>query len=188
MDSTTLQRACAATDRVVGGIRDDQRNLPTPCDRWNVGELLNHLLGTLALGRALLSDTAPTVAMSPGELPTEDLAGDDALKAYRLGVESLIAVAGDEALDRLHATPLGDMPGAVLGGFTTLDILVHGWDLAVATGQPAVIESDLAGTVLNFARQTITADTRAPRIGPEITVPADAPATDQLVAYLGRRP
>ena len=36
--------------------------------------------------------------------------------------------------------------------------------------------------------QTITADTRAPRIGPEITVPADALETDQLVAYLGRRP
>jgi len=42
--------------------------------------------------------------------------------------------------------------------------------------------------VLGFARQTITADTRAPRIGPELPAEPGASATDRLVAYLGRRP
>jgi uncharacterized protein (TIGR03086 family) len=80
------------------------------------------------------------------------------------------------------------MPGTVLGGFTALDIAVHGWDLAVATGQPALIDDNLAEPVLAFARETITAETRAPRIGPEIVVPAEASATDRLVAFLGREP
>ena len=81
------------------------------------------------------------------------------------------------------------MPGSVLGGFTTLDIAVHGWDLAKATG-PATptLDDALAEDVLGFARQTITDDTRAPRIGPEIAVGAGASATDRLVAFLGRRP
>jgi hypothetical protein len=42
--------------------------------------------------------------------------------------------------------------------------------------------------VLVFARQTLTADTRAPRIAPEIPVGADASATDRLVGFLGRQP
>ena len=42
--------------------------------------------------------------------------------------------------------------GVVLGGFATLDIAVHGWDLARATGQEPAVGDTLAETVLAFAR------------------------------------
>ena len=161
MDLTTMHRACVSTERVVEAVTPDQYDLPTPCTDWNVRALLNHLLGTLTLGEALLTDTEPSVRMVPGELPDVDLVGTDATKAYRLGTEALLAAAAGDALSRVHPTPLGDMPGGVLGGFTTLDILVHGWDLAKATGQDPVLASDLAEEVLEFARQTIT-DENAP--------------------------
>ena len=188
MDATTLQNACASTDRVVERISDDQLALPTPCVDWDVRALLNHVLGTLELGRALLTDTAPAVAVGPGDLPPIDLVGDEPLKAYRIGVEALAAAASSDALDRTHTTPFGDMPGSVLAGFTTLDIAVHGWDLAVATGQPPALDDALAETILAFAHRTLTDDARAPRIGPAIPVSEDAPMTDRLVAFLGRRP
>ena len=188
MDLTTMRRACASTDRFVEQVTPEQYAIPTPCAEWDVRDLLNHLVGTLALGEALLGDTAPSVRVGPGEVPADDLVGDDPLEAYRAGVESLLAAAGGDALRRAHATPLGEMPGALLGGFTTLDILVHGWDLATATGQAAALDPDLAGEVLGFARQAITNQTRAPRIGAEVSVAADAPVTDRLVAYLGRTP
>ena len=188
MDATTLQQACDATERVVSRVRADQHGLPTPCAQWDVRDLLNHLLGTFSLGAALLGDTPPTVAMGPGDLPPVDLVGDDAAGAYRLGAEGLLAAAAGDSLSRPHTTPLGEMPGAVLGGFTALDIVVHGWDLAVATGQDRALDDSLAEQVLAFARQTITDDTRAPRIGPEIAVRDGASATDRLVAYLGRQP
>ncbi|HKA05335.1 MAG TPA: hypothetical protein VKD67_13440, partial [Acidimicrobiales bacterium] len=105
-----------------------------------------------------------------------------------LGAEELLAAAGGDALARMHATPLGEMPGSLLGGFTTLDIAVHGWDLARATGQSAELDDALAADVLAFARQTITDDGRAPRIGPELTAAPGASVTDQLVAFLGREP
>jgi uncharacterized protein (TIGR03086 family) len=114
--------------------------------------------------------------------------GGDPVKAYRVGVDGLLAAAGADALTRSHATPLGDMPGSVLGGFTTLDIAVHGWDLAKASGQQADLGDDLADEVLAFAQQTITDTTRAPRIGPEVAAGPGASATDRLVAFLGRRP
>jgi uncharacterized protein (TIGR03086 family) len=181
-------QACAATDATIEHITRGDLDKPTPCADWDVRALLNHVVGTLYLGAALLADTAPTVAMGPGELPATDMLDGDPLKAYRVGVEALLAAADGGALDRAHATPLGDMPGAVLGGFTTLDIAVHGWDLARATGQEPAVGDTLAETVLAFARQTLTADTRAPRIAPEIPVGADASATDRLVGFLGRQP
>ena len=188
MDMTTMRTACTSTERILGAVDIDQYDRATPCTEWSVRDLVNHVLGTLALGAALLSDTPPTVKMAPGVLPDVDLVGADPLKTYRLGAEELVAAAGGDALARMHATPLGEMPGSLLGGFTTLDIAVHGWDLARATGQSAELDDALAADVLAFARQTITDDGRAPRIGPELTAAPGASVTDQLVAFLGREP
>lgn len=188
MDLTTMQQACASTERIVGGVTAEHYDRATPCADWDTRALLNHVLGTLALGADLLGDVEPTVRMAPGSLPDVDLVGADPLKAYQVGVDGLLAAAGGDALARSHSTPLGAMPGGVLGGFTALDIAVHGWDLAKATGQRAELDDDLADEVLAFARQTITDTTRAPRIGPEVTAGPGASATDRLVAFLGRRP
>lgn len=188
MDAQTMAGACAATERFVENVRDDQLDLPTPCTEWDVRALLNHLVGTLTLGEALLLDTAPATAIEPGGLPADDLIGEDPLKAYRAGVDSLLAAATDDALSRAHTTPFGEMPGAMLGGFTTVDIAVHGWDLARATGQDPTLDPDLAATLLAFAGQTISDDTRAPRIGPAIPIGSSASSTDQLVAFMGRTP
>ena len=188
MEVTTMQRACASTDRILEGVTAEHYDLSTPCVDWNTRALLNHVLGTLALGAGLLSDVEPTVRMAPGSLPDADLVGDDPLKVYRVGVDGLLTAARGDALSRSHSTPLGDMPGSVLGGFTTLDIAVHGWDLAKATGQHAELDDELADEVLAFARRTITDATRAPRIAPEVAAGPEASATDRLVAFLGRRP
>ena len=141
------------------------------------------------LCEALLADAMPRHPMLPGGLPGSDLTGGDPSAAYaEAAVAALAAAADGDALTRVHATPLGDMPGPVLAGFTTLDIAVHGWDLAKATGQPAVLEAVLAGHVLGFARQSLTGESRAGRIGQELPVPGTAPVTDRLVGFLGRLP
>ena len=138
---------------------------------------------------ALLSDRTPRHPMAPGGLPGADLAGQDPAAVYaEASAAALTAARAGDTLTRVHTTPLGDMPGPALAGFTTLDILVHGWDLAQATGQPATLDDTLAAHVLAFAEQAITPGFRAPRIGPAVPVAADAPLTDRLVAFLGRQP
>src|SRR5215831_14314033 len=155
----------------------------------DVRDLLNHVIGTLWLSEALFTGRAPRYPMAPGALPPADLAGDDPAAAYaKACAAALTAAAADDNLTRVHPTPLGDMPGPALAGFTTLDILVHGWDLAKATGQPAGLDDALATHALAFAEQAITTGTRTPRIGPALPVAADAPLTDRLVAFMGRQP
>lgn len=185
-----MKAVCDSTDRVVAAITPDQYDLPTPCVDWNVKQVANHLIATLHLGQALLSDESPTVQSGPGQVPAEDLVGSDLIGAYRNGVEVLVAATTSDAISRMHVTPLGEMPGAGLAGFTALDVFVHGWDLAKATSQPTTLDGDLAELMLGFAQQAINDETgtRAPLIGPEIAIATTADPTTRLIAYLGRQP
>ena len=184
-----FDRAITSTAAIVKTVRPDQAGAPTPCTEWDVRDLLNHVIGTLWLSEALFTDRAPRYPMAPGGLPGTDLAGEDPAAAYTdASAAALTAASAGDTLTRVHPTPLGDMPGPALAGFTTLDILVHGWDLAKATGQPAGLDDALVAHALAFAQQAITPGTRAPRIGPALPVAADAPLTNRLVAFLGRHP
>jgi uncharacterized protein (TIGR03086 family) len=190
MDENLMRAICHATERVVGDVQPGHQQLPTPCSEWSVHDLANHVIATLELGRALLSDEMPAVQAGPGRLPDVDLVGDDLIGVYRSGSEALVAATTPEAVERVHHTPLGEMPGAGLAGFAALDVLVHGWDLAKAIGIDATIDPSLAEPMLAFARQTISDEmgTRAPRIGAEVIVAPDADPTARLVAFLGRTP
>src|SRR5258708_28603180 len=132
-----FEQAVASTAEIVKGVRTGQMAVPTPCAEWDVRALLNHVIGTLWLSEALFNDHAPRYPMAPGGLPGTDLADGDTSAAYAEASAAALAAAGTRhPIPRLHVTPLGDMPGPVLSGVTTCDILVHGGGLAKATGQP----------------------------------------------------
>jgi uncharacterized protein (TIGR03086 family) len=185
-----FEHAVASTAEIVKATPAGKLDAPTPCTEWDVRTLLNHVVGTLWLAEGLFADQAPRYPMAPGGLPAADLAGDDPAAAYaEAAAAALAAAAAGDTLTRVHVTPLGEMPGPALAGFTTLDILVHGWDLATATGQPADLDGRLAAHALGFAEQALaTEESRAGRIGPAVPVAADAPVTQRLAAFLGRRP
>ena len=184
-----FEHAVASTAEIVKATPASQLEASTPCAEWDVRMLLNHVIGTLWLAEGLLGDQAPRYPMAPGGLPPRDLAGDDPAAAYAEAAAAALAAAAGDALTRAHVTPLGEMPGPALAGFTTLDILVHGWDLAVATGQPADLDGRVAAHALGFASHALaTPESRAGRIGSAVPVAADAPVTQRLVAFLGRQP
>ncbi|HEY3904149.1 MAG TPA: TIGR03086 family metal-binding protein [Streptosporangiaceae bacterium] len=185
-----FEQAVMSTAGIVKLVRQDQMTAPTPCSEWDVRALLNHVIGTLWLGQALLGDSEPRYAMAPGGLPDTDLAGTDPAAAYSVASGAALAAASDgDALTRLHVTPLGEMPGPILAGFTTLDIFVHGWDLAKAIGQPVVLDDAVADHVLGFAQQALgSEEMRAGRIGLALAVPETASVGDRLAGFLGRQP
>jgi uncharacterized protein (TIGR03086 family) len=185
-----FERAVRSAETIVKGIAADQMDDPTPCTEWDVRTLLNHVVGTLWLHEALLDHKTPRYPMGPGQTPADDVVGADPVAAYQAGAEAaLAAMRRPGALTTVHPTPLGDMPGDVLGSSTALDVYVHAWDLARATGQDgAVFDPELAEHLLGFARQAVSDESRGALIGPAVGAPADAPALDQLVAFFGRTP
>src|SRR5215831_20341858 len=107
-----FDRAVASTAGIVKAVRPDQAGASTPCTEWDVQDLLNHIIGTLWLSEALLSDGVPRHPMAPGGLPGTDLAGDDPAAAYAdASAAALTAAGAGDTLSRVHATALGDMPG-----------------------------------------------------------------------------
>jgi uncharacterized protein (TIGR03086 family) len=154
-----------------------------------VRSLVNHLV----FGNRLIANTLR------GESPQEldrlrqkrdvDQLGDNPLGAYReVGAALQHAFSQPNVLERIFPAPVGAVPGAVILHLRITDLLVHGWDLARATGQPARLPEDLAEEELAFARSPLAPD--VPRTGHPFgatqVVPDDAPAIDRLAAYLGR--
>lgn len=114
----------------------------------------------------------------------------DSLKAaVRESAGALAAAfARPGALERTVQAPIGEVPGAVALHLQTMEHLVHGWDLAQATGQKALFDDTAVEREIEFARGLVAQLPPAPD-GPfamSRTAPADAPAIDHLAALLGR--
>ena len=183
-----LERALAATRVLVAAVRDDQWDSPTNCSGWTVRGLVNHLVAGSDMFVGVLHGAGPPTPEMIAKLRSADRLGDDAAAAYDRSAAELVAAFGQpDVLDRIYVVPLGRMPGAGMLHLRVTETLVHGWDLARSTGQPAELPSDLAEEELAFARRMITADfARTNRFGSEQPVADDAPAIDRLAAFLGR--
>ena len=160
----------------------DQWDLPTPCTEWSVRGVVQHLVaGNHLFARALTDEPSPVDLpdVPAGEWPATYDASADAL---------LAAFSAPGVLERVVTVPFGTVPGAVALQLRLVENLVHGWDLARATGQPARHEDRVAEAALVFTRARL-ADVPAGRtpFGPPQPVADDSPALDRLAAALGRR-
>jgi uncharacterized protein (TIGR03086 family) len=164
---------------VIGKVRADQYDDPTPCLEWTVRDLLGHTIGVVeGLGAAAAGEPRSAFVLGPDPAAQFQRAADSALAAWRApGVFDQIVDAGP-----------GPMPGRVLAGINLLDTATHSWDLATATGQSTKLPDELAETVLEVSRATISPEIRSGRFGPEVQARPGAGPTDLLVAFLGRQP
>jgi uncharacterized protein (TIGR03086 family) len=180
-----LDEAVASTGKIVAAVRPNQLGDATPCTEWDVRTLLNHVIAVAGafsqVGEAPITPPDPRVAT---------FEGDGYAAAYDLATTALLdAWRTPGVLDTTVALPIGEVPGTVAAGINFVDVLVHGWDLARATAQDAELPSHLAEPALEFSRGLVTDQLRsAGAFGPEVVVPADAPAGERLVAFLGRTP
>jgi uncharacterized protein (TIGR03086 family) len=161
---------------VLAGTTRTDLDLPTPCREFTVRDVLGHML---------TGATAFTAAFRGVEPANPD--ASDPLAALGPVLTDLgDAIAATGALDRTVASPLGEMPGDQLAQLVVLDGLVHGWDLAQATGQAYAPPDELVTSVSDFAHRTIDAVRESGAFGPALPAPADASAIDGLAAYTGR--
>lgn len=182
-----LEQAFATTRSVLENVKADQMGDPTPCASWKVRDLVNHIVGgSQWFGTSMAAGGADD---DGSNLP--DFTDQDYLAIYDDGAEkSVAAFDADGAMEQIVKLPFGEFPGAVFLGLATTDVLVHGWDLAKATGQSTDLSPELSSQLLEANRGAIPDEFRGPDgkapFGPEQQAPAGACATDQLAAYLGR--
>ena len=186
MDLTAVyERSLAATGRLVDGVQPEQLQDPTPCQAWDLRLLLHHVIGA----NFMFAGVAAGGIMDPGgEMP--DLTTLDPSAVYAESAAAVLAAWREPgALDRRCHLSFGDMPARATMAIHLLDTVVHGWDVAKATGQDTTIDPELAAAALVVAEGMISDALRATgAFGPPVPVPADAPVGDRLVAFTGRRP
>jgi uncharacterized protein (TIGR03086 family) len=184
-DIAALHRgALDATRRFVVGTRKEQLAMPTPCDGWNVGDLLNHVVAgnlwaaELARGRTI-ADVGSTL--------DGDMLGADVVAAYDRSAEAAaLAFEAAGALDAPCAVSYGPVPGSVYAGHRLLDVLIHGWDLASATGQPTDLDQRLVEACWDVVRPQLALLQASGQFGAELAPSAGGNPQTTLLAALGR--
>jgi uncharacterized protein (TIGR03086 family) len=174
---------------ILLGVADDDLTAPTPCPGWTVGVLLSHLIGLsyAFAAAARKSDDVPGTSGPPpepsaGDLPTH----------WRSRLPVLLAELEtawrDPAAWTGTATAGGvTMPAADMGVVAMNEVVLHGWDLAQATGQEFFTDPRILETLLEFLSQGPPEGTPG-MFGPPVEVDDEATLLDQVVAQAGRDP
>lgn len=178
------RRAQDAFGAGVHGVADDQWALSTPCPDWDVRSLVNHLLFELRWAVPLLAGR--TIA-EVGDRFDGDLLGDDPAGRWDEAAREALAAVDDEgAMERTVHLSFGDFPGREYAMQLFADLLVHGWDLRVATGQDARLDPDLVNGCAVWFAAVADGYRQAGAVGPLLEVPDDAGPQERLLAAFGR--
>jgi uncharacterized protein (TIGR03086 family) len=177
------ERALQSTGRFVAGVAADRWHASTPCEAWDVTTLVNHLvagnLWAAELGRGLTIDEV-------GDRLDGDVLGDDPVAAYEASAKAAGAAFGAEgAMEAMFAVSYGPVPGKVYARHRLLDVFVHGWDLAVATGQETRLDPDLVEACLAYVEPRT--EMRTAWGFAELEAPAGADTQARFLALVGRR-
>jgi uncharacterized protein (TIGR03086 family) len=172
------ERVLADVGAVVAAVGAERFADPTPCAGWDVRTLLNHLVYENLMWTSLAEG-------APRDDFTADHLGDDHVAAFRAAAAATLAAFRRPGM---LTREYGPAPGWRLVEQVIIEMLVHGWDLARATGQPTSLAPDVAEAVLPSVRAIYGGLPRTPggSFAPERPVPDGASATDRLAAYLGR--
>src|SRR6266571_3017682 len=134
-------QALDATGRIVAGIPAGRWQADTPCDGWDVRALVNHVVsGNLWAAELAADGTIEGV----GDRLDGDVLGSDPAGSYAASAEAAAAVfRRPGALEAPCAVSYGPVPGSVYAGHRFIDVFIHGWDLATATGQDAALDESM---------------------------------------------
>lgn len=170
----------------VARVRPDQWHAPTPCQDWDVRTLVNHVVSEQRWSVPLLAGA--TVAEMGDRFDGDLLGGDPVHAAAEAAEDAKAAVSETGVLGRSVHLSMGDASGAEYIHQLLADHLVHGWDLAVATGTDAALDPRAASACLTWFRDREDLYRSGGAIGPRLELASDASESDQLLAAFGRDP
>lgn len=183
MSTQALEQSIATAHSVLANVSADQLDAPSPCAKWKVRDVVNHIVG----GQQFFIDALQ--GKQPDGTEVDYAAGDFVARFDDLSQQCVAGFQADGALEQTYTLPFGEMPGSAVMGLVTTDTFTHAWDVAKATGQDTDLNPELAAQLLQGAQMMIQPAFRSEDgavFGPEQPAPDDAPNADKLAAFLGR--
>ncbi len=178
------RRGCEEFGRRVQAIGRDQWQLPTPCEDWNVRELVNHLVVENKWVAPLMEGlTIPEV----GDRFAGNVLGDDPKAEWERSVqEATAAFAGKGAMERTVHLSYGDTPARHYALELFSDLLIHSWDLARAIGADEELPADLVEVCYERSKPHEESMKKSGLFGAMVTPPPGGDLQTQLLAVYGR--
>ena len=182
---TLHERTVAEWTRLVERVEADQWQQPTPCSEWSVRDLVNHVVGEDLWTAPLLQGST---IQEVGDRFDGDLLGDDPVARVRAAAAEAVAAVADR-LPRGGTVHLsyGEEHLDEYVYQLAADHLVHGWDLAVATGTDGTFDPELVGAIAGWYADREDVYRLAGAVAPRPAESGDD-ALSQLVAAFGRDP
>lgn len=182
-----MTAAAEQAARVVDNVSTSQFADPTPCTEWDVRTLLNHLLLWTAYSMERRARDEPV----PDELMSKDFAAEpDFAARYRAQLDRALDAWADPAAWERDLNVMGSkMPASEVAAMLLAEIVLHGWDLAAATGQRYECPDDVAETVLPVVSGMAEMFRQYKGFADSVTIDAgNASAFEQALAISGRDP
>ena len=174
---------------VIASISNDQMSLATPCDLWDVKDVINKLVASTRLftGFGLRQQPDPSLDL----INPKDLIGDDPVGVYLAAAkECRDAWRSPGALDGLATSTIGEAKARAVLNARIFDTTVLTWDISQACDVDHLIDDEQAGYVLFVAERLVPAvRSQSPeRYKEEVTDVIGTTTVDQLIAITGRNP
>ena len=182
----------AACRSVLGRLASGDLGRPSPCAEYTVGEVGEHVVRSMVLLASVAGAAGPA-----GSAGSAGAAGSAAGTTGSAGsLEGRVTVAAEAALgawrrrglDGSVAVGRSTLPASLAVEIIPLELLVHGWDVARATGSAIEVPDEVASYVLDRARLLVTPDKRGRSFAAEVPAGPSATALERLVAFTGRQP
>jgi uncharacterized protein (TIGR03086 family) len=179
--SELLDGARRAAEPVVLGVTDDQLDAPTPCAEYTVRDLLNHLLQVVVEFQKLAAKRDADFGSTP------DRVTGDWRSVFAGEMTALVTAWAAPGAEEGTSGQMG-LPASTVGRLALLDLTVHAWDLAHATGQSFTPDPDAVSALFEVIDQMGPTAREMGMFGAAADVPADAPEFARLLAATGRTP
>lgn len=172
------------TSNVVRGVKPDQLSAPTPCMDWDVRALANHLLQVIsALNLAGRGEPVPD------ELWARDLMSEEWAERFEGEARQAVeAWADPAALENMVSMGSNEMPAPFVASMLASDLVIHGWDLARATGQDYHCDDAAAEIAHRFVADTGEQGRGMGIYAKPVPVADEASALDRSLGLSGRDP
>lgn len=178
--------AANAAARTVEHVTPAQLDGPTPCTEWDVRTLLNHLIVWTSYSLAARAEGGSVGQ----ELIDRDFAADPGFAAdYRAQLDRALAAWSDPATWERSLDVMGSpMPSADVAALNIAEMVLHGWDLAAATGQAYTVSEPAAAAALRAAEANADLFRQYKGFAEPAEVPPTASTLDRVLALSGRDP
>jgi uncharacterized protein (TIGR03086 family) len=186
----TLLESYENAATIVSGITAEELGDPTPCPKYDVAGLIDHIVEAGHRAAALGRGQPPPAGDESARVELSDAPG----QLRRAAGEAATAWGDDSRLSSRFTMPWGEeYTGATLVDMYAAELATHAWDLARATGQLDGLNPSLAVPALHGARAMIKPAYRdmvepGSPFGAEVPPPSGADDWERLAAFMGRDP